>query len=61
MYEVAFTKEQLDLIGECVLHTIGDLRRVTEQIPIARVKFDDTIAELNKILTTLAEVSHENE
>ncbi len=61
MYEVAFTKEQLDLIGECVLYTIGDLRRVTEQIPIARVKFDDTIAELNKILTTLAEVSHENE
>ena len=61
MYEIAFTKKQLDLIGECVLDSIMRLRVARENIAIsdARIGIQPTIDRLNEILTVLSEVNYE--
>lgn len=61
MYEIAFTKNQLDLIGECVLQTVRDLRKASDMVLIADAtqSLETTILRCNEILKLLAEVDYE--
>lgn len=58
MYNLTFTKNDLDLIGECVLQTIRDLRAASEKIVIqdATNSIETTILRCGNILRELAKV-----
>ena len=62
MKQPTFTKKQLDLIGECVLAAIRDLRQRDQNMPISMEDFHNAIQRnidsLNEILTLLAEADH---
>lgn len=63
MKQPKFTEKQLNLIGECVLFAIRDLRERAEKMPIHMEDFHKTIQRnvdsLNEILKLLADASHE--
>lgn len=61
MYNLALTKEDFDLIGECVLATINQLRKAWEQMPLegGRVGIQEQIIRCNGILRQLAKVEED--
>ena len=63
MYETAFTKEQLDLIGECVLATIIQLNKMGGDMPIqaGKVAIQEQIVRCNALLVELAKIQEEDE
>lgn len=63
MYETSFTKEQLDLIGECILETISQLNTAWNKMPLeaGRVAIQEQIVRCNAILVELAKVQEEDE
>lgn len=63
MYNLTLTKEDFDLIGECVLATINMLRKSWEQMPLegGRVGIQEQIVRCNGIMRTLAKVEEGEE
>ena len=65
MYNLTFTKEQFELIGECVLATIQALNKTWEQMPLRATKagagIQEQIAACNAILRELAKIEEEAE
>ncbi len=63
MYNLTFTKNDLDLIGECVLQTIRDLRSASEKICVqdATNSLETTILRCGHILRELAKVQEGEE
>lgn len=63
MYNLTFTKNDLDLIGECVLQTIRDLRAASEKIVVqdATNSIETTILRCGNILRELAKVQEDAE
>lgn len=61
MKQPKFNRRQLDAIGECVLESILNLRRMQDstQLSGARARLEHEIDNLNEILTILADASHE--
>ena len=61
MYEIALTKEQFDLLGECVLATINQLRKSWQEMPLeqGRIGIQEQIVRCNDILRELAKVEEE--
>lgn len=64
MYNLTFSKNDFELIGECVLQTISDLRDASNKIQVqeATRSIELTINRCNSILRELAKVeeaSHE--
>ena len=61
MKKPKFNTRQLDLIGDCVLESITNLRRLQESTGLsgARARLELEIDNLNEILTILADMSHE--
>lgn len=57
MIQITFTKNELDLIAECILQTIRDLRAANERIFVADAtqSIGTTIHRCNKLLHTIAE------
>lgn len=55
-----FNMRQLDLIGDCVLESITNLRRLQDSTCLsgARARLELEIDDLNEILTILADMSH---
>lgn len=55
-----FSNNDLDLIGECVLQTIRDLRAASDKILVADAtqSIETTILRCQHILNILSEVSH---
>lgn len=60
MKQPNFTDNDLDLIGECVLQTIRDLKEEREKILVtdATQSISTTILRCQHILRLLAEASH---
>lgn len=56
-----FNMGQLDLIGDCVLESITNLRRLQDSTGLsgARARLEYEIDRCNEILTILADMSHE--
>lgn len=63
MYNLTFTKNDFDLIGECVLQTIRDLRAASEKICVqdATNSIETTILRCGNILRELAKVQEGEE
>lgn len=63
MYQITLTKEQFDLLGECVLGTIDSLRKLWEAMPITsgRVGIQEQIVRCNDIMRELSKVYEEDE
>lgn len=61
MYNLTLTKEDFDLIGECILATINQLRKSWEQMPLegGRVGIQEQIIRCNGILWQLAKVEED--
>lgn len=61
MYNLTLTKEDFDLIGECILATINQLRKAWEQMPLegGRVGIQEQIIHCNGILRQLAKVEED--
>ena len=61
MYNLTLAKEDFDLIGECVLATINQLRKAWEQMPLegGRVGIQEQIIRCNGILRQLAKVEED--
>lgn len=61
MYNLTFSKNDFELIGECVLQTIRDLRAASEKIQVqgATQSIELTIMRCNSILRELAKVEEE--
>lgn len=57
MIQITFTKNELDLIAECILQTIRDLRAANERIFVADAtqSIGTTISRCNNLLRTIAE------
>lgn len=58
MYNITFTKDQFDLIGECVLATIGALQKSWEQMPLegGRIGIQEQIVRCNNLLCELSKI-----
>lgn len=64
MKQITFTKNELELIAECVLQTIRDLRAANERLFVADAtqSIGETIHRCNNLLRTISVmqgVSHE--
>ena len=61
MYNLTFNKEDFNLIGECVLATINQLRKLWEQMPLesGRVGIQEQIVRCNSVLRQLAKVEED--
>lgn len=62
MYNLTFSKNDFELIGECVLQTIGDLRAASDKIQVqeATRSIELTIKRCNSILRELAKIEEES-
>ena len=63
MYQITLTKEQFDLLSECVLGTIDSLRKLWDAMPITsgRVGIQEQIIRCNNIMRELSKVYEEDE
>ena len=63
MYNITLTKEQFDLLSECVLGTIDSLRKLWEAMPITsgRVGIQEQIIRCNDIMREISKVYEEDE
>ena len=61
MYNLTFGKNDFDLIGECILQTISDLRAASDKIQVqgAKNSIELTILRCNSILRELARIEEE--
>ena len=62
MYNLTFSKNDFELIGECVLQTISDLRAASDKIQVqeATRSIELTINRCNLILRELAKIEEES-
>lgn len=62
MYNLTFSKNDFELIGECVLQTISDLRAASNKIQVqeATRSIELTINRCNLILRELAKIEEES-
>lgn len=63
MYNITLTKEQFDLLGECVLGTIDSLRKLWDAMPLesGRVGIQEQIIKCNNLMIELSKVYEEDE
>lgn len=63
MYNISLTKEQFDLLGECVLGTIDALRKLWQAMPIesGRVGIQEQIIRCNDVMRELSKVYEEED
>jgi len=61
MYQIALTKEQFDLLGECVLATINQLRKAWVEMPLekGRIGIQEQIVRCNDVMRELAKVEED--